>query len=58
MVDDCKPEKDNFKNVNSWDEMLLLLMVGANVTVPPDQRFCQNFCDPRAGGLEVMVTLQ
>ena len=33
-------------------------MIGAYVTVPPDQRFCQHFCDSRAGGLEVMVTLQ
>ena len=33
-------------------------MVGAYVTVPSDQRFGQNFGDSRAGGLEVMVTLQ
>ena len=33
-------------------------MVGAYVTVPPDQGFCQNFCYSGAGGLEVLVTLQ
>ena len=33
-------------------------MVGAYVTIPSDQRFGQNFGDSRAGGLEVMVTLQ
>ena len=33
-------------------------MIGAYVTVPPYQRFGQNFGDSRAGGLEVMVTLQ
>ena len=33
-------------------------MVGTCVTVPSDQRFGQNFGDSRAGGLEVMVTLQ
>ena len=38
--------------------MVLLLVVGAYVTVPPDQGFCQNFCDSGAGGLEVMVALQ
>ena len=37
---------------------MLLLVVRADVTVPSDQRFGQNFGDSRAGGLEVMVTLK
>ena len=37
---------------------LLLLMIRADITVSPDQRFCQNFGHSGAGSVQVVVALQ